>query len=102
MALNSLMTINVIYFLCVSIVLTHISLMSFLSDKGKQISPRCDATRRGVATGAILFAVISFIENEIKIKKNTPDAPKNENGLIQMIKMGKSIRHIWVKFYKFL
>ena len=28
--------------------------------------------------------------------KITPDAPKNENGLTQMIKMGKSIRQIWV------
>ena len=28
--------------------------------------------------------------------KITPDAPKNESGLAQMIKMGKSIRQIWV------
>ena len=27
----------------------------------------------------------------------TPDAPKNERGLTQMIMMGKSIRQIWVK-----
>ena len=31
-------------------------------------------------------------------KKNTPDTPKNNgNGLIEMIRMGKSIRHKWVK-----
>ena len=29
-------------------------------------------------------------------RKFTPDAPKNENGLIQMIGMGKSICHKWV------
>ena len=27
-----------------------------------------------------------------------PDAPKNESGLIEMIMIGKSILHIWVKF----
>ena len=26
-----------------------------------------------------------------------PDPPKNESGHIQMIRMGKSIPHIWVK-----
>ena len=31
---------------------------------------------------------------EIKI---TPDAPKNENELTQMIMMGKSIHSIWIK-----
>ena len=29
-------------------------------------------------------------------KKNTLDSPKNESGLIQMTRMGKSIRHTWV------
>ena len=33
------------------------------------------------------------IEQNLKI---TPDAPKNESGLTQMIMMGKSIRQIWV------
>ena len=32
-----------------------------------------------------------------KMKKKTPEAPKNESGLLQMIRMGKSIRHKWVK-----
>ena len=36
--------------------LTHISLASFLWDKGKQNSSRCDAAKRGVPSGAILFA----------------------------------------------
>ena len=32
--------------------------------------------------------------------KITPGDPKNESGLVQMIRMGKSIRHRWVKFNK--
>ena len=32
-----------------------------------------------------------------KNEKNTPDAPKNENGLIQMIRMGQSIHQLWGK-----
>ena len=35
--------------------------------------------------------------NKIKLDKNIPDFPKNENGLTQLIRMGKSIRHIRVK-----
>ena len=69
--------------------LTHISLASFLRDIGKQYSPRCDAAERGVPSGAILFAYRIFIDLKI-----TPDAPKNESGLTQMIMMGKFIRHI--------
>ena len=34
----------------------------FLCDIGKQNSPRCDATKRGVPSGAILFADINFID----------------------------------------
>ena len=30
-------------------------------------------------------------------KKRYPNAPKNDNGLIQLIRMGNSIRHKWVK-----
>ena len=33
----------------------------------------------------------------MKIKKNTPDAPKIESGLIQLIRIGKSTWLIWVK-----
>ena len=29
--------------------------------------------------------------------KMTPDAPNNESGFIQLIRMGESIRYIWVK-----
>ena len=43
-------------------ILTHISLASFLWDIGKQNSPRCDAEKRGVPSGAILFAYMIFIE----------------------------------------
>ena len=34
-----------------------------LWDIGKQNSPRCDAAKRGVASGAILFVHMIFIEN---------------------------------------
>ena len=77
--------------------LTHLSLASLLWDIGKQYSPRCDAAESGVPSGAILFAKRIFIKNLFKKMKITPDAPKNESGLTQMIKMGKSIRQIWVK-----
>ena len=42
--------------------LTHISLASFVWDIGKQNSPRCDAAKCGVPSGAILFADMIFIE----------------------------------------
>ena len=42
--------------------LTHISLASFLWDIGRQKSPRCDAAKRGVTSGVILFAYMNFIE----------------------------------------
>ena len=35
---------------------------NLLRDKGKQNSPRCDAAKRGVPSGAILFAYMLFIE----------------------------------------
>ena len=46
--------------------LTHISIASFLWDICKQNSPRCDVEKRGVPSGAILFAY----ENIIKKNKN--------------------------------
>ena len=82
----------------VIIFLTHISLASFLWDIGKQNRPRCDATKHGVPSENILFADKIFIEK--KKKKTTPEAPTKENGLIQMIRMGKSIGHKWVKFHQ--
>ena len=42
--------------LCVKMVLTHISLASFLWDIGKQNSPRCDAAKRGAPSG--LFCLL--------------------------------------------
>ena len=57
--------------------------------------PRCDAAKRGVPSEAILFSS----KNEIKIKF-TPDSLKNENGLIQMIRMENSIRPRWVNLCK--
>ena len=37
-------------------------------------------------------------KNKIKMKiKEDPDASNNQNGPAQLIRMGKSIRHIWVK-----
>ena len=42
--------------------LTHIILASFLWDIGKQNSPRCDAAKRDVPSGAILFAILIFTE----------------------------------------
>ena len=44
-------------FACAALHLTNISLSSFLWDIGKQKSPRCDAAKRGVPSGAILFAI---------------------------------------------
>ena len=43
----------------------HISLPSFLWDMGKQNSPRCDAVKPGVLSGAVLFAHIISSKNEI-------------------------------------
>ena len=39
-----------------------------------------------------------YIKYKIKIE-NTPDITIFGNGLIQMIRMDKSIRQIWVKFH---
>ena len=41
---------------------TNISLASFLWDIGKQNGPRCDAAKRGVHSGAILFTYMIFIK----------------------------------------
>ena len=47
---------------CPYIHLTHVSLASFLWDKGKQNSPRYDAAKLGIPSGAILFAERNFFE----------------------------------------
>ena len=69
--------------------------MSLLWDIGKQHSHRCDAAERGVPSWAILFAWRNSSKNEIK-DEITPNTPKNESGLVQLIMMGKSIYQIWV------
>ena len=76
-----------------SLHLTHISLASFLGDICQQNSRRCDAAKRGISAGTVLFVNMILIKNE----KFKPDSPKNENGLIQMIMMGKCFRLRWVK-----
>ena len=48
--------------ICFHLVLTHLSPACLLWDIGKQHSPRCDATERGVPSGAILYAWRNFIE----------------------------------------
>ena len=42
--------------------LTHIGLVLFLSDTGKQYNPRCDFTEYRIPYEAILFAWRNFIE----------------------------------------
>ena len=59
--------------------LTRIGLASFLWDKGKQYSPRCDAANPASHLG--LFCLL-----------------RNENGHIQMIMRGESIHQKWVEF----
>ena len=46
--------------------------------------------------GLFCLLICFSSENEITMKI-TPDSHKNESGLVQMRRMGKSIRHIWVK-----
>ena len=51
--------------------LTPISQASLLGDISKQYSPRCDATERGVPSGAIQFAWRIFIETLINSKNHS-------------------------------
>ena len=79
-------------------VLTHISLASHFWGIGKRCGPRSDAAeRRGVWSGSTLFANGNFYKKYYKNEKSTPDVPYMKNGLVQLIKMGKSIRQMWVK-----
>ena len=77
--------------------LTHISLASHLWEICKQCRPRSDAAERGVWSGSTLFAHRNFYQKYDKNEKSTPDNPKRQNGLVQLIRMGKSIRQMWVK-----
>ena len=75
----------------------HISPASFLKDICKRNSPRWGAiskTRRPIRSYSIC---LRELHRKMKLlRKNTPDAHRKENGLIQMIRVGKSIRYICV------
>ena len=77
----------------------HISPASFLKDM-KRNSPRWGATsktRRPIRSYSIC---LRELHRKMKlIRKNTPDAQRKENGLIQMIRVGKSIRYICVNAF---
>ena len=58
-----------------------------------------DVTPQNAASSLGLFCLLNTgisSKNKIKIKKIISDAPINENGLSQMIRMGKSIHNISV------
>ena len=70
--------------------------MAFLLwDIGKQHSPRCDAAASHLRLSCLNREISS--KNESKNKKITPNTPKNESGLTQLIMLGESIHQIWVK-----
>ena len=79
--------------------LTHISLASYKRNIGKQCRPRSDATERGVWSGSTLFALSSETLIKHGNNKNLPYAPYSGNGPVRRVKVEKSIRHKWVKFY---
>ena len=54
-----------------TLTLTHLSLVSLLSDIDKQYSPRCDAAERGVPSGAIMFAYRISSKNVIFFLNHT-------------------------------
>ena len=63
-------------------------------DIGKQNIPRCDAAK---PSGLVRLLTGFSSKNEIKMKKKiTPRTHKDVSGLIQLIRMGKRIRHKWV------
>ena len=68
----------------------------FFSDIGKQYIPKCDA--QNYALGLFCLLRGGFQKNEIKFENHSA-GPKYESGLTQMILMGKSIHHKWVKMY---
>ena len=74
-----------VFFALIVLLLTHISLASYFWDIGKQYRPRWDAAERGVSSESTLFAYRYFY----KKWKNTPDSPKIESGLVQMIMLKK-------------
>ena len=62
----------IIAFERLTLCLTHIRLVPFLLDTGKEKSPRCDAAKRGVYSGSILFPYIFLIESLNKNEKLLP------------------------------
>ena len=56
--------------------LTYIILASFLWDIGKQNSPRYDAAKRGIPSGAILFSEMLIIHKWYKNNKNYSRCPQ--------------------------
>ena len=74
------------------ITLTHILLASHFWGIGKQCRPRQTPQNTASDQGLHCFLTGISIKNMIKMKKYTRD-PLMKNGLIQLIRMGKSI---WV------
>ena len=59
----------------------------------KQCRPRSDAAELGVWSGSWLF-----VDRNISSKwKSTPNTPKIENGLVQLKRVDRSTRQIWVQ-----
>ena len=56
--------------------LTYIILASFLWDIGNYNSPRYDAAKRGILSGAILFSEMLFIHKWYKNNKNYSRCPQ--------------------------
>ena len=73
--------------------LTHTGLASHLWDIANSAYP--DQTPQNAASDQGLRCLFSWISVKNKIKlKNTPESPKIENGLVQLIGMKKSTRLI--------
>ena len=72
----------------VIVALNHISLASFLWDIDKQNSPRCDAAKRGVQSGAILLADMNFIEILNQNEKSLPEPLKIKDWKVHSSLMG--------------
>ena len=75
------------------VTLAHISLASFM---GHRQTEKHRPTRRPIWGYSVYYFDFHRKFKRKKTNKKTPDAPKNESGLIQMITMGKTIRHKWV------
>ena len=73
--------------------------VSFVGHTCRQNSIAQDVTPQIAASHLGLFCLLGGISSKNEIKKNkiTPDTPQNESRLAQLIKLGKSIRQIWVK-----